>query len=310
MVHTEFTQVTRYRVLREIASGGMGTVYEAEQLGVDGFAKRVALKVLLSELGDSDDFGQMLVGEARLVANLIHPNIVQIYQLGRADFGAFIAMELIDGISLRAFMDLHGGRPVPPEIATFIVSRVARGLEYAHERTDEHGRPLGVVHRDVSPNNILISSEGEVKLADFGLAKAAHYLEAREGDQIVGRVEYMAPEQACGQITDGRSDLFSLGVVYYELLSGRNPFREEGDSLSDTLTRLLSGRIPMPLIGMSSEIRAILERCLATDRQHRYETAGKLGYDLEYSMYHKGYGPTIQTLARYLRRLTPLGKTA
>jgi serine/threonine-protein kinase len=165
-----------------------------------------------------------------------------------------------------------------------------------------------VVHRDVSPNNILLSSEGEVKLADFGLAKAAHYLEGREGDQVVGRVEYMAPEQACGQITDGRSDLFSLGVVFYELLSGRNPFREEGDSLSDTLTRLLSGRVPLPLIHLPNETRAILERCLAGDRQERYESAGKLGYDLEYSMYHKGYGPTIQTLARYLRQLTPLKK--
>lgn len=310
MVGRHFTQSTRYQVLREIASGGMGTVYEASQLGVDGFAKRVALKVLLPALSDSPEFARMLVGEARLVANLIHPNIVQIYQLGQADFGAYISMELIEGMSLRVFLDLHEGRPVPPEIATFIVSRVARALEYAHERKDEHGRPLGLVHRDVSPNNILINTEGEVKLTDFGLAKAAHYLEAREGDQVVGRVEYMAPEQACGQVTDGRSDIFSLGVVYYELLTGRNPFREEGDSLSDTLTRLLGGRIPAPLVSLPTEVMPILERALANSREERYESAGKLGYDLEYSMYHKGYGPTIQTLARYMRQITPLGKTA
>lgn len=310
MVDTDFTQVTRYQILREIAAGGMGTVYEAQQLGADGFAKRVALKVLLPTLSDSADFGRMFMGEARLVANLIHPNIVQIYQFGRADFGAYICMELIDGISLSSFLDLHEGRPVPPEIATFIVSRMARALEYAHDRTDESGRSLGLVHRDVSPNNILISSEGEVKLTDFGLAKAAHYLESREGDQVVGRVEYMAPEQACGQTTDGRSDLFSLGVVYYELLMGRNPFREEGDTLGETLTRLLAGRLAAPIAHLPAEIKPILEKCLASSPDERYETAGKLGYDLEYSMYHKGYGPTIQTLARYLRQLVPLAKSA
>lgn len=310
MVDKEFTQVTRYQVLREIAAGGMGTVYEARQLGADGFGKRVALKILLAELSSSAQFSQMFMGEARLVANLIHPNIVQIYQFGRADFGAYIVMELIEGMSLRALLDLHNGRALPPEIATFIVSRIARALEYAHNRTDEHGRALGLVHRDVSPNNILINTEGEVKLADFGLAKAAHYLESREGDQVVGRVEYMAPEQACGRETDARSDLFSLGVVYYELLTGRNPFRQEGDSLSDTLTRLLTARIPAPLVSLPEEIQPILERCLAIDPAERYDGAGKLGYDLEYSMYHKGYGPTIQTLAKYVRQVLPLGKSA
>lgn len=310
MVDREFSEVTRYHVLREIAAGGMGTVYEAEQLGADGFRKRVALKVLLANLTDSAQFSQMFMGEARLVANLIHPNIVQIYQFGRAAFGAYIVMELIEGMSLRAFLDLHQGRPVPPEIATFIVSRVARALEYAHNSKDEHGRTLNLVHRDVSPNNILINTEGEVKLADFGLAKALHYLESREGDQVMGRVEYMAPEQACGRETDGRSDVFSLGAVYYELLTGRNPFREEGDSLSDTLTRLLTGHIPVPLVSLPPDVRPILEKCLANEAGERYESAGKLGYDLEYSMYHKGYGPTIQTLAKYVRQLVPLGKSA
>ncbi len=309
MTPQDFVQETRYRVIRELASGGMGKVYEAQQLGADGFSKRVALKVLHPWLSESSEFAQMFVGEARLVANLIHPNIVQIYQLGRAAFGAYIAMELIEGMSLRHFLDLHAGKAVPVELATFIVSRLARALEYAHERTDDQGQPLGLVHRDVSPNNILISSEGEVKLADFGVAKAAHYLESQEGEQVYGRVEYMAPEQASCQVTDGRSDLFSLGVVYYELLTGKNPFLVEGEGLSETLTRLLTTRLSSPP-GLTPMLAATLDRCLAPDPNERLESAGKLGYELEYAIYHKGYGPTIQTLARYMRNLEPLTRSA
>ncbi|MEW6278760.1 MAG: serine/threonine-protein kinase [Candidatus Eremiobacterota bacterium] len=291
-----------YRIRRELASGGMGTVYEAEQFGEEGFSKRVALKVIHPHLAGCEEFARMFVGEARLAADLVHPNIVQIYHLGRAD-GLFIAMELVEGLTLRDFLDLHRGQSVPLDLASFLVSRVARALEYAHRKCDPAGRPLGVVHRDVSPNNVLISSEGEVKLADFGVAKAVHYLEGPEGDRVYGRVEYMSPEQASCRQTDPRSDVYSLGVVHCELLTGVNPFL--GESLSDSLSRVLSPRPVSLRPDLPGDLAAILRRCLHPDPDKRFQSAGELAHAMEYCLYSRGYGPTIKTLADYLARLCP-----
>ncbi|MFO7871880.1 MAG: FHA domain-containing serine/threonine-protein kinase [Kiritimatiellia bacterium] len=186
-----------YFLKRRISEGGMGAVYEAEQLGADGFIKKVAIKVILPKYVEKESFVSSFIGEAKLVANLVHQNIVQIHHFGRHENGYYIAMEYIDGTNLTDFMNRHRklGLDIPMEIATFIASRVCRGLEYAHSKADEEGKPLGLVHRDVSPNNIMIAREGEVKLADFGVAKAAQFMEEEEGD-LVGSVEYMSPEQA------------------------------------------------------------------------------------------------------------------
>lgn len=300
---SEFSQPIRYRIIRELAAGGMGRVLEAEQYGADGFSKRVAIKVVHRQFGSSPEFIQMFIGEARLVAELIHPNIVQIYQMDVVDDTYYIVMELIRGSTLERFLELHRQleRPVPPELATFIVSRVARGLEYAHKKK-LRGRRLNVVHRDVSPKNILITEEGEVKLGDFGVAKAATFLELPEGEQVFGKVEYMSPEQASCQETGPRSDLYSLGLVYYELLAGYNPMRLAGDSFQDTLLRVLSGEVP-PLPGLAPKYGRILERVLQRDPSRRYPDAGKLGRALEMAIYGKGYGPTIVALRRYIKAL-------
>lgn len=299
----EFSQPIRYRIIRELAAGGMGRVLEAEQYGADGFSKRVAIKVVHRQFGSSPEFIQMFIGEARLVAELIHPNIVQIYQMDVVDDTYYIVMELIRGITLERFLEMHQQRPVPPELATFIVSRVARGLEYAHKKK-LNGRRLNVVHRDVSPKNILITDEGEVKLGDFGVAKAARFLETPEGEQVFGKVEYMSPEQASCQETGPRSDIYSLGLVYYELLAGQNPMRHPGDALPETLMRVLTGEVP-PIPGLDPAYARILQRMLAKEPTERYRDAGVLGKALEMSIYGRGYGPTIVALRRYIKSLAP-----
>ncbi len=304
----QFPVSTSCRLKRKIASGGMGSVYEAEQSGAEGFVKTVAVKTILPRYTENREFVEMFIGEAKLVANLVHQNIVQIYQLGRLPEGYYIAMEYIDGINLEQFRAVHvkDGKAMPVEIATFIVSRVCRGLEYAHNKCDAEGNPLGIVHRDVSPKNIMITNEGEVKLTDFGVAKARHYMEQEEGEVLMGKVEYMSPEQASYGVTDGRSDLFSLGIVYYELLTGVNIF--EADDVFVSLDRVKSLPIPDPRTfrpDIPEDVANIITKALRRDLGQRYQTAGEMGYDLEYHMYSKGYGPTIVTLAKYVAGLFP-----
>jgi serine/threonine-protein kinase len=298
-----FGQVS-YFLKRKIATGGMGAIYEAEQFGAEGFVKKVALKTILPDLARNESFISSFVGEAKLVANLVHQNIVQIHHLGRHGDTYFIAMEYIDGIDLARFMELHRklGRVTPVDMATFIVSRICRGLEYAHSKKDDQGNPLGLVHRDVSPTNIMITHEGEVKLTDFGVARARRFMED-DGENLVGCLEYMSPEQAACKVVDGRSDLFSLGLVYYELLTGVRVFRQQGDDMDDALARIRKCDIPDPRTcrpDLPDSVADTLMRCLARNRDDRPQTAGHLAYALESDMYATGYGPTIVALSRYV----------
>ncbi len=301
-----FGTVTYY-LRRKIASGGMGAIYEADQFGAEGFIKRVAIKTILPTFAERESFVASFVGEAKLVANLVHQNIVQIHHLGRHEGGYYIAMEYIDGVNLSDFRQQHRRlrRRMPVEIATFIVSRVARGLEYAHGKCDDDGRTLHLVHRDVSPNNIMITREGEVKLTDFGVAKARQFMECHD-HYLVGSVEYMAPEQAACDAVDGRSDLYALGLVFYELLTGVRVFACRDGDVDATLRRVEEGVIPDPLqyrADLPPSLVEILLRCLCRDPAARYPTAGELSVALERELYARGYGPTIATLARYLRDL-------
>src|SRR5262247_2695107 len=217
----------QYQIVRKIFEGGMGIVYEAEQLGAREFVKRIAIKVIRQNYADQKQFIENFIGEAKLVADLIHTNIVQTYHLGETRGVYFIAMELIRGANLEQFaQQLHEKkRQLPKELAVFIVSRVARGLAYAHAKTDKDGKPLGIVHRDVSFKNIMIAFEGDVKLTDFGIAKARGFLQDYEGEVVAGKADFMSPEQASFKITDKRSDIFSSGVVLAHLLLGQNVFK-------------------------------------------------------------------------------------
>ena len=296
----------RYEIVRKIFEGGMGIVYEAEQRGTRDFIKRVAIKVIRQNYASQKDFIENFIGEAKLVADLIHTNIVQTYHLGEAKGMYFISMELIRGVNLEQFTQqlTTRHRVLPRELAVFITSRVARGLAYAHAKTDKDGKLLGIVHRDVSLKNIMIAFEGDVKITDFGIAKAVGFLIDNEGEVVAGKADYMSPEQANFEITDRRSDIFSAGVVLANLLLGKNIFKAETpeESRQRVMTmaipdfRKLDDRIDDPL-------NEILQKCLSHDPDNRYATADELMTALEYYIYHAGYGPTNETLGKFIRDL-------
>src|SRR5438034_4365451 len=217
----------------------MGIVYEAEQHGTRDFVKRVAIKVIRQSYANQKTFIENFIGEAKLVADLIHTNIVQTYHLGSTGQIYFIAMELIRGANLEQFTQqlTDKRRPLPLELAVFIVSRIARGLAYAHAKTDKDGRLLGIVHRDVSFKHIMIAFEGDCKLTDFGIANARGFLQDNEGEVVAGKADFMSPEQASFKITDKRSDLFSAGVVLAHLVLGYNIFK--GSTADDSRKNIL-----------------------------------------------------------------------
>lgn len=296
----------RYDVVRQIAEGGMGIVYEAEQWGAHGFRKRVAMKVIRSQFASQTSFVENFIGEAKLVADLIHTNIVQTYHLGEAGGQVFIAMEYINGVNLDALLEQHvvKSRQLPVELAVFIVSRVARGLAYAHAKTDPNHRSLGIVHRDVSFKNVMIAFEGDVKLTDFGIAKARGFLKQEEGEVVVGKADYMSPEQADFQITDRRSDIFSAGVVLAHLLLGANLFH--GETPEESRDRILE--LPIPDFThtdsrIDRKLDGILQRMLARSPSKRFQTADDLLGALERYLYEPGFGPTNEKLGAYVREL-------
>jgi serine/threonine-protein kinase len=296
----------RYDIVRKIFEGGMGIVYEAEQHGASKFVKRVAIKVVRQSYANQKQFIENFIGEAKLVADLIHTNIVQTYHLGQAKGIYYIAMELIRGVNLEQFSEQLADkkRTLPLEMAVFIASRVVRALAYAHAKTDPNGKPLGIVHRDVSFKNIMIAFEGDVKLTDFGIAKARGFLVDNEGEVVAGKADFMSPEQANFQITDKRSDLFSVGVVLAHLLLGRNIFKGETPEAS----RKNIMQMPLPDFRrldarIDDRLNEILHHCLARDVNRRYPVADELLYALEHYIYHSGYGPTNETLGKLMREL-------
>ena len=296
----------RYDVVRKIFEGGMGVVYEAEQRGARYFVKRVAIKVIRANYASQKTFIENFIGEAKLVADLIHTNIVQTYHLGETNGVCFIAMELIRGVNLEQFAQQLGEKrkQLPLELAVFITSRIARGLAYAHSKTGADGKTLGIVHRDVSFKNIMIAFEGDVKLTDFGIAKARGFLTDQEGEVVAGKADYMSPEQADFQITDKRSDIFSAGVVLGNLILSHNIFK--GPTAEESRQRILKQAIPdfRTLDSRVDEkLNIILQRCLTRDLSKRFTTADELMYELEYYIYHGGYGPTNETMGKFIRDL-------
>ena len=295
-----------YELVRKIAEGGMGVVFEALQYGVGNFRKVVAIKLIREEYSSIPEFQKNFIGEARLVADLIHTNIVQTYHLGLVGGQHYMVMEFVSGVNLEQFLDRHHQlrRPVPVEFAVFIASRVARGLTYAHQKADRSGHPLNIVHRDVNPKNVMLAYEGDVKLTDFGIAKALNLMYNEEGKVIPGKDEYCSPEQASYAITDARADLFSLGVVLTELLLGRNVFR--ADDRLQSRKNILS--MPIPRFSdlraeIDAKLETILRKALERNRDKRYQTAFDLLTDLEIYLYSDRYGPTNEKLGVYLREL-------
>ncbi|HCR37365.1 MAG TPA: hypothetical protein DIU37_04360 [Opitutae bacterium] len=295
-----------YELVRIIAEGGMGIVYEALQKGVDEFQKQVAIKIIREEFSSIKEFRENFNGEARLVADLIHTNIVQTYHLGEVDGQYYMVMEYVSGDSMEEFFvhHLETDQYVPVELAVFIVSRLCRALAYAHTKRDRRGRPLGIVHRDVNPKNILLADEGAVKLTDFGIAKARNLMYNKEGEVIAGKDEYLSPEQARMEVTDHRADLFSCGIILSELLLGYHIFEERDPE--ETRKNILTMDLPdftELRDEIDPELNAILHKALARPREDRYQSAEKMLTALELHLYRDGYGPTNEKMAIYLKDL-------
>ena len=297
----------QYEILERIASGGMAELYKAKRTGVEGFQKIVAIKKILPHLADDEEFVTMFADEAKLAAQLNHPNIIHIYDLGKIQAGGyFIAMEYMDGRDLRAIQQAGRelGVPLPVPLAVYIASKVASALDYAHRRRDAEGHELNIVHRDVSPQNILISYEGDIKLCDFGIAKAASKASKTQSGALKGKIQYMSPEQAWGKPIDRRSDLFSLGVVLHELLTGERLFH--GDTDINVLEKVRVAEIAPPSRAnpeVPQNLDAVVLKALAREPDDRYTNASDLLRDLDSVLYSYTPAPGSADVAIYLHRL-------
>ncbi|NUQ21856.1 MAG: serine/threonine protein kinase [Gemmatimonadaceae bacterium] len=274
----------QFRLVRKIAEGGMATVYEAEQLGPVGFTKRTALKVIHPHYARREEFLQLFVDEAKLSANLVHGNVVQIYQLGEVNGRYFIAMEFIQGPTLRSIIDRHHelGAPIPPTLAAYVASRVCRALDFAHNFVDQRGRRLDIVHRDVSPGNVMATWDGHIKLADFGIAKARTSVDpAERRPMLMGKKHYMSPEQMLGLGVDARTDVFSVGVVLFEMLALTPLFTEDITELAiDEVAVHPIPSLPTLIPDLDPELEQILVLALEKDPARR-PTAAAMGHALD-----------------------------
>lgn len=275
--------VGRYTLLRRLATGGMAEVYLARDRHPSGFEKQVAVKRANAAVPCSSETSS-LAEEAKLVVGLVHPNIVQTFDLERHAGASFMVMEYVDGLDAQALMaELHSrGRQLPPTLAAFIVSELCKGLAFAHGWRGNDGRAAGIVHRDVSPQNLLISVDGEVKVADFGIAKTRDRQSDPDARVIKGKYFYMSPEQASAEPIDRRSDLYSAGVVLFELLTGERPYRAA--TVRGLLDQVRAAAIPAPSTLRTEVLPAldrIVTRATSPNLSDRYDDAGAMAADLD-----------------------------
>jgi serine/threonine-protein kinase len=278
------TRLGRYELLVPIARGGMARVWAARLNGQRGFQKLVALKTILPHLAEEPEFERMFLDEARIASGVHHPNVCEIYELGEEQRTLYLAMEWVSGDSLARVLRASGKtEAVDARVVARVLADACAGRHAAHELTDEDGRALGVVHRDLSPHNILLTADGTAKVADFGVAKALGQLhEATSAGQLKGKIAYMAPEQVTGSGIDRRSDVFSLGCVLYEATTGQRPFRGEGDH--QVMHAVLKGEVAPPtslLRGYPQELERIVLRALSPQPILRYPTAERMRFALE-----------------------------
>lgn len=300
----------KYTLLERVAVGGMAEIYRAKTVGLGGFEKILAIKRLHPEFGREKDVAQMLVDEARIAVHLAHPNIAQIFDLGCIDGQYFIAMEFIEGADLHQISKIlrARGETIAQPALLFIMAEALGGLHYAHTRSDPQGKPLQIVHRDVSPQNIMISHEGEVKLVDFGIAKAELSSEDTHHGIIKGKFYYMSPEQAYGHHIDARTDIFAAGMVLYELLAGQNPYHgvDEARLLKAVrqadFTPIFASGVPV-----APELAEIITRATRRDPEQRYASAADMQAALMGYLNRLGQPYRRMELATYMGEL--LGST-
>jgi TonB family protein len=300
------TRFGQYTLLERIAVGGMAEVWKARMRGVEGFQKTVAIKRILPHMTDNSEFVDMFIDEAKLAAQLTHPNIVHIYDLGRMGRDYYIAMEYVEGKDLRSLLNAgrRRGSPLPLGLGLLIAARVASALDYAHRKRDFEDRELGLVHRDISPQNVLLTYEGDVKLCDFGIVKAVAKASHTQMGALKGKLQYMSPEQAWGRPVDPRSDLFSLGSVLFEMITGERLF--PGDSEMSVLEAVRQGQTRTPRQvnpALPREVDEIVARAIAIDPNDRFQSAGEMKQRLESALAALTPTPGPTDLAAYLRHV-------
>jgi serine/threonine protein kinase len=278
---------SRYTILRKITDGGTAEIFLAKQHGAQGFEKTVVLKRIFTTFYADPQFRHMLVDEAHVAMSLNHSNIVQVLDLGEAEGRYFLALELVDGWSLDRILKRSkaAGVPIPPPLALYVTAEICRALAYAHAKKRSDGKPLGIVHRDVSPHNVMVSAEGEVKLTDFGIAKAQNKTEKSLGNLIKGKVAFMSPEQAAGGELDGRSDLFSVGTMLYAMITRRHPFDAPTDY--ETLMLVKNGDFLPPETarpGLNPELYRVIRKAMGKTPDVRYQKAEEMLVDVEQVM--------------------------
>jgi eukaryotic-like serine/threonine-protein kinase len=278
--------IGRYALYAEIAAGGMATVHFGRLVGAVGFSRTVAIKRLHPQFAKDPDFVTMFLDEARLAARVVHPNVVTTIDVVPIDDEVFLVMEYVHGEALSKLIRAarRSGGLVPPPIASAIMSGALHGLHAAHEAKSERGEPLNIVHRDVSPQNILVGLDGVARVLDFGVAKAAMRAQSTRDGQMKGKVSYMAPEQLRGKGVDRRTDIFAAGIVLWETLTGRRLF--DGDDPGEVLTKLLEARIPSPSEvepRVPTELDTVVMRALDRDAEARFATARDFAIALEHA---------------------------
>ena len=298
--------VGKYQVLERLAVGGMAELFKAKSAGEHGFEKLVVLKKILPHLAADPSFIQMFIDEARLTAQLDHPNIVHVFELGTDADTPYIAMQYVDGIDILALLRECARTQVrlPAQLAALIAREVLDALEYAHHATSPDGRPLGLVHRDVSPGNVLVSRRGDVKLTDFGIARAAEQTHKTEAGMLKGKYGYMSPEQVSGAALDGRSDVFSLGIVLAEMAMARRLFSAPSDL--DVLLMVRDAnleRLDKYAVEVPTELRVIAEKALQRRPEDRFASAGEMR-DALTGWLHRNGRPDARDLAAFVARVT------
>lgn len=296
------TRLGRYAVVRRIGSGGMAELYLARLDGPEGFVKPVALKLMHPHLSDDAHFARMFLKEARIAATLEHPSIVQVLDVGEFGGEYFMALEFVHGKDLRRVLADQKGSPMPLGCAVRIVMEVGRALHYAHRVRDPGGRALGIVHRDVSPSNVMISYQGAVKLADFGVAKMTERSTATASGALKGKMGYMSPEQCLQEHVDARSDVFSLGVLLYEATTARRAFYAEQPIA--IMNKVIDGRWRPPdhfVPDYPSAIHDIIAQALSVDVDKRFQSAEAMMEELERVAGELGLDTRVDTLSAFMQ---------
>ena len=298
------SRLGRYTVLKHLASGGMADVLLGRTDGIEGFERHVVLKRIRPEHARDERFIRMFLDEARVAANLHHQHVVQVHDIGESSGEYFIAMEYLHGEDVRTILSTASKtrQHVPLGCAMAIVSAAAAGLHYAHERRGPDKRPLGIVHRDISPSNILVGYDGSIKVVDFGIAKASMRQETRSSS-LKGKISYMSPEQCKGAEVDRRSDVYSLGVVLYELCTTTRLFKGESDYL--VMDQIVNGRVTLPQVRrpeLPNELSAIIMRAIAPDPERRYFTADELRVALDQFAAKASLTTSTSAISTYMRR--------